>query len=283
MPFLDSRYLTQAVAPAEHDRMFVAGYLSALGAATQWIDESLLRAELTRDQLCELEGRPVRTWYAQHSLPELATLYLWLDGASQAPDPRAESGARDTFRFELMRRSARRIGAVTRLRMVPRHEGDEIRYVPVIVFGFEVALCCLRRTRKAVAVAVDLRSGAAGEQLAHRILESRLDTVAVPPAQVLRRELRFKHAFEIACEWVKDCVARDERTWDWYHHAVRRLRVELDQVETYFAEQTRTGETSDLSAERAQAVEEVRRRFSPRVEARAVLAALVYCPEEALY
>lgn len=282
MPFLDRQYLSQTIAPSTHNRDFVFGYLSALGASAQWMDDSLLRAELTRDQLCELEGRPVRTWYAQQNLPELVSLYLWLNSSQPCPDERAEAGVTDSWRFEQMRRSVSRIGSVTRLRMVPRREQDSTLYTPVICFGFEVALRCCRRIIRPVAVAVDLRTGASGEHLAGRILGSHLDTTYVPPSQLLPRELRFKHAFEIACEWVKEHITRDGATWEWHLDAIRRLRSELEQVKGYFAQLTRDGDSPDLAAAKAQALDEVRRRFEPRVEARALLAALVYCPVDEL-
>lgn len=280
MPFLDNRYLTQSIPPAVHDREFVLGYLRALGASAEWVADALLRAELTRDQLCEFEGRPARTWYAQQNLPELATLYLWLHDGAPPADERAEAGTKDSWRFDLMRRSVSRIGAVTRLRMVPSRPHDSVLYTPVICFGFQVSLQCAQRMERPVVVGVDLTTGASGEHLAGRILTSRLDMVHVPPAQVRRRELRFKHAFEIACEWVKEHVARDETTWQWYHSASHRFRRELEQVELYFGQRAREGEPTAWEAERKQAVEEVRRRFMPRVDARAQVAALVYCPAD---
>src|SRR5690606_20931292 len=132
-----------------------------------------------------------------------------------------------------------------------------------------------------VPVAVDMVNGTFGEELAQRILSSRMDETYVPPSQIRRRERRYKHAFEIACECVKDRLAQDANVWDWYYRAIYRLNNELEQVSAYFVQRMRDGE-SDLEAEQEQALEEVRRRFAPRVEARTVLAALVLCPENEL-
>lgn len=276
MSFLTSHYLTGSIDPEEHTPEFAERYLRALGARVEAKSPSLLRSELDRDQLCELENRPKGTWYTANNLPDISTLYLWTDPHAAPEDERAEMLTPGSWRLELIRQSVQRIGAVTRLRVVPKGEGR--MYVPFLIFGFEVARRCLDMSCRLLPVGVNLVTGASGHELATRLFLREVDEAYVPRSQVHPRELRYKHAFEVACEWVKEFMSQDPQTWEWYYRASYRLSTELEQVEAFFEQRRRDGET-DLDSEEQQAIEEVRRRFQPRIEARPALAALVLCPE----
>lgn len=262
-------------------REFVLGYLKALGARFEWTGPHMLRCELTRDQIRELENRPAPTWYTANHLPELSTLYLWLTDELPKGHENAERATNGSWRADLMRRSVERIGSVTRLRMTPRHPASSITYVPVLCLGFQVAFCCAQRNIRLLPVAVNMVTGQCGGRLARYLLLAPLDSEPVDPRRIKRKELRYKHAFEIATEWVKEEISTDPATWAWYYRAAHRLQREAEQLEAYFAQRLRDGE-SDLEQASRKAHEELNRRFRPRVEARPVLAALIYCPENQL-
>lgn len=279
MPFLDPNLFADP-APEHLAAEFLPRYFAALGARTEWSAPGVLRAELTRDQLCELEQRPRPTWYTAHYLPEISTLYLNMkEPPSPAADDRCESGLPGSRRFELARASVRRIGPVTRLCVVPRR-GEPEMYRPFWVLGFEAALVCSLRRSRLIPVAVDLVTGAADGGKARTLLQREVDERHVPPERVRRRGLRYKDAYEIACEWVKEEVAGDPATWDWYYQAQRRLRLEESRLNAYYG--SASGGQTGLDREHARALEEVRRRCAPRVEARLVLAATLLYPEDEL-
>lgn len=280
MPFLEPSDIAPNPTTRDCEDLLLR-YFAALGARTEWSGPKLLRAELSRDQLCELENRPKGTWYVANHLPEISTLYLRLrEGTGEAEDERAECGYPGSWRFELVRQSIRRIGSVTRLRIVPSTT-DATTYRPLLVLGFEVAYRCSKRRVTLLPVAVDLVSGFADGPWALDLLTREVDERYVPQELTHKRELRFRHAYEVACEWVKDHIARDAATWDWYYRAQYRLKVELEQVEAFYGDRIKD-EEKELERERDQAIAEVRRRFAPRIEARPVLAVMMLCPENEL-
>lgn len=278
MPFLKPYYLQPSEETSPSGNEFVLEYLQALGVRIEPRGASLVRVEMNREQLCELENRPANTWYAMSSIPELTTLYLTLD-QQPTDEERAETAAPGSWRFDQMRGSARRIGAVTRLRVIPKREDEGLLYRPILIFGFEVLFCCSRQKSSLLPVAVDMVTGASSKALALSLLQRKMDERLLPRLSVRPREMRYKHAFEIACEWVKECISRDQATWDWYYRAAYRLGIELEQVEEYFTQRARDGE-QQLDPEREHAVAEVKKRFKPKVEARTLLGVLVFCPED---
>lgn len=267
---------------------FALAYLQALGARIERAAPGIIRAELNRDQVCELENRPPGTWYTMQSVPDWTTIYLGIQSptvSNTQQDDRVEHIGFHALRLRQMLASAWRIGHVSRLRVVPRNNKEENeRYRPIVVFGFEIGRCCSLRATQPYAIAVDLVDGSAGRGLAESLLTLPLDEQYVPRSRRRRRELRYQHAFEIACESIKQTLLEDPAIWRWYHRALDRFCAELDQVNRYFA--TRAAEEpskdEDLELMQKQAITEVYRRFHPRIQLRARLGLLLYCPETTL-
>lgn len=266
---------------------FALMYLQAIGARLEQPYPGIIRTELNRDQVCELENRPMGTWYTMQSVPELTTLYLGIqeldtDGGSQ-PESLEHIGLH-AHRLRQMLTSAWRIGQVSRLRVTPQSAAVRDIYRPFALFGFEVGRCCSQRVTSPYTVAVDLVDGSASHSVAEALLNLPMDEQRVSRAERRRREIRYQYAFDIACESIKEALLADPVLWQWYHRAVDRLHAELDQVNQYFSFRKSEGPNKgeNLEQQQKQAVTEVYRRFQPRIQLRARLGLLVYCPEAQL-
>lgn len=279
--------LTQSTHPPDATTEFALAYLKALGARVEHPEPGIIRAELSRDQVCELENRPLGTWYTMQSIPDWTTLYLGIQDPTQPvdrQDDRIEHIGLHALRLRQMLASAWRIGHLSRLRIVPRHTEKSEFYRPIALFGFEIGRCCSLRVTRSCPMAVDLVDGSASRTLAEALLTLPLDEQRVPRSQRRRRELRYQHAFDIACEAIKQALVEDPALWRWYHQAIDRFYTELDQVNQYFATRATEGPNKDENLEQLQkqAIAEVYRRFQPRIQLRARLGLLLYCPETEL-
>lgn len=276
MPFLDQDALRALrERELEPSQRFVVDYLTALGSRIEHREDNLIRAELTREQLCELEDRPANTWWVANSVPELNTLYLAFDESGEVSQ--SELAGSGSWRFLQMTESARRIGRMSRLRLVPRRDEGPLPFRPFLLFQFEVDFLCSRKWTKSVPVAVDLCEGVTSRTLAYHLLEREMDEQPVPKSLRVRREMSYKHAFETACECVKELIQEDAAVWDWHRHAAKRYRQEVLRVEDYFTQLAAEGDEPPTNA-RAKALEELADRFRPRIEARTALGLLLYCP-----
>lgn len=282
--------------PCDADAFAFAGsYLQALGSRLERIDAAILRAELRRDQYCELTQQPVQTWYTAQTVPEITTLYLTVSDEGGTPptalaaDPAMqeslESVGLGSLRLQQMLESSRRIGRVSRLRVVPP-PGTASIYRPLALFGLRVAFRCSTLHCLPLPVAVDLVDGTAGKALACSLLRRPLDEERVAAAARRKRQLSFRQAFDVACECAKEHLYHDPRVWEWYRQADRRYEDERRQAVEYFAalwSESRSAERrAAVEQDRRQTLEELRRRFQPRIEVRAELGLLLYVPEHLL-
>lgn len=266
---------------------FVLAYLQALGARIEQPESGIIRAELSREQVCELEERPLGTWYTMQSVPDWTTFYFCIhdpneDGSPE--DERVEHIGFHSFRLRQMIASAWRVGHLSRLRIVPNAHDDRVIYRPIALFGFEIGRCCSLRTTRPYPIAVDMVDGSASRAVAEALLTLPLDEQRVPRTQRRRRELRYQHAFDIACESIKQALVEDPSMWSWYHRAVDRFYAELDQVNQYFSTRAVEGANKgeNLELQQKQAIAEIYKRFQPRIQLRARLGLLVDCPETEL-
>lgn len=268
---------------------FATRYLQALGARTEPVHPTLLRAELSREQYCELTQKPLNTWYIAQTVPEISTLYLVPHGSVDGSDAlvdempeEAESIGLRSHRLQQMIASALRIGRVSRLRVTPPGTAAGL-FRPIALIGFQVAWRCSEVRRYPLPVAIDLVDGTASIQLAHHLLGLELDEKRVPSHQRWKRSLSFRHAFEVACECAKEALYHDPDVWEWYRKAQSRLEREHAQVASYFDALLAESRTAEKSAEIAERRErlllEVEQRFRPRLELRTELGLLLHCPD----
>src|SRR5690625_1557026 len=143
---------------------FALTYLKLLGARLERPRPGVIRTELDRDQVCELEDRPLGTWYTMQSIPDLTTLYLGLHDHHAVPSDfdspsSVENIGLHGHRLRQMLASTWRIGHVSRLRVVPRQTTERQLYRPIALFGFEVGRFCNQRMTWPHPVAVDLVDG----------------------------------------------------------------------------------------------------------------------------
>lgn len=275
MPFMTDNMFNNVTADE-----FAQHYLQALGAKVEQHSAHLVRAELTRDQLCTLENRPSNTWFIMNNMPELTTLYLTSQPEEIRDETHWESVQAGSWRFRQMCESAWRIGHMTRVRVTPKTQTAQM-YRPFIIFGFEMAFICTQRRTSFVPIAIDLTTGHGGKRAAHALLAQQIDEQIVPASFVIKRTLRYKHAFEIACEHIKDMLRNDETTWSWYYPASYRYQTEREEVEQYWRYHS-TDEDDDERHETQRNImlQELSRRCKPRIKVRTQVGMIALVPDD---
>jgi hypothetical protein len=252
-------------------------FFSVLGAKPEKPSKGILRVELTRQQLCEVENRPWNSWYVSSALPELSTFYFTFDEAITKIDLQTELLAAHSHRLHQLIDTAMRIGRVSRLRVIPSQEKEGLVYKPMMVLGYRINLISTMCWSLFLPVAVDMITGKAGVNMAKQLFRFKMDEGPIPKPQRLLRELTFKQAIEIASECIKEALTKDDAIREWHREAEKRYRLELDKAEQFFLTFRAEGkkETENQHQKELKAIKD---RFQPRVQASASLGLLLYCP-----
>lgn len=247
-------------------RAFAADVLRRLGARVE-PDTGGLRAELTREQLETLEGRPLWTLPAG----SLITLHLAFDQAEAGGDERAELLVPGSFRLDQLCRVALERGRMGRAWLaVPGVRARRFR--PYLVFHFRLTYVGPDPRERLAAVAVDL---VAGEALFLPKSPSRVRFLPRPdgtPADPPRLTLGEAHRQALAVLAAR--IAREDAGWA----RAARLRIEREReaiIAFLHTSETSEGEPPPWLKARLRELDEAAR---PEIRARAEAVTLLYLP-----
>lgn len=236
---------------------------------------SLLRVELTADQLAELEGRTTPRWgilsYPEENVNSV--IYLAFHPADAAADERAELIAPGSHRLEQMIASAHRQGKVTRATLILPGETQPapVEHHPCLLVHFRVILEGRDRQEQLYAVGVDLTNGAARPELAGYIENGLI--CEQPPTHALPAAIELADGVELARQQVLRSLRRQDDGWA--RESLLALAAERRALLQYYAQEKHADGEIDAQALR---LGEIERRCHPRALARPVLLGLIYAP-----
>lgn len=266
------RELVPAAGSAGTDPLnFAERVLQGLGARCVR-EGGLLRAELSPEQLAELEERPLWTLFLWQPHAGNSVLLRLRAGADAGDDDDAEPLLPGSARLEQLCRFALRRGAVARAFLAPVTAEAPLR--PYLALHFRVSYVGHDVRERLDSVAVDLVDGRAFPCPSLAELPLAADGAG---CETERPRLTVGEAHERAVDELCRRIAKEDPAW--YHEKLRWIEAEAERLNAYL----RLARTELPSAEVLAAVRdarwfELRRLSRPRVEVRAVAATVIYAP-----